>query len=52
MPELSCVLLAGRNSSGKSSAFPKLKLEGELINADEIAKSIPEAVVGRQRIRG
>jgi len=43
MPELSCILLAGPNGSGKTSAFAKLKLEGVWINADEIAKAMPAA---------
>ncbi|MBB3594776.1 putative ABC-type ATPase [Rhizobium sp. BK529] len=43
MPELSCILLAGPNGSGKTSAFGKLKLEGVWINADEIAKAMPAA---------
>lgn len=40
MPELWCILLAGPNGSGKTSAFAKLKLEGVWINADEIAKAM------------
>jgi len=47
MPELSCILLAGPNGSGKTSAFAKLKLEGVWINADEIAKAMPAAVRDR-----
>ncbi|MFP3547427.1 zeta toxin family protein [Rhizobium sp. SIMBA_035] len=35
-----CTLLAGPNGSGKTSAFGKLKLESEFINADEIAKTL------------
>ncbi|MGQ3212581.1 zeta toxin family protein [Shinella sp.] len=51
MPELSCILLAGPNGSGKSSAFPKLNLEGEWINADEIAKTLPETGDGKSKER-
>lgn len=40
MLELWCILLAGPNGSGKTSAFAKLKLEGVWINADEIAKAM------------
>lgn len=47
MPELSCILLARPNGSGKSSAFAKLDLEGVWINADEIAKAIPSDHDGR-----
>ncbi|EJC85603.1 hypothetical protein Rleg4DRAFT_7490 [Rhizobium leguminosarum bv. trifolii WSM2297] len=36
-----CTILAGPNGSGKTSAFGKLNLEGEFINADEIAKKLP-----------
>jgi predicted ABC-type ATPase len=36
-----CTILAGPNGSGKTSAFGKLNLEGEYINADEIAKTLP-----------
>ncbi|TCR97921.1 putative ABC-type ATPase [Rhizobium sp. BK418] len=43
MPELSCILLAGPNGSGKTSAFAKLNLQGVWINADEIAKAMPAA---------
>jgi len=43
VPELSCILLAGPNGSGKTSASAKLKLEGVWINADEIAKAMPAA---------
>lgn len=35
-----CTILAGPNGSGKTSAFGKLNLEGEYINADEIAKTL------------
>lgn len=51
MPELSCILLAGPNGSGKSSAFPKLNLEGEWVNADEIAKVLPDIDDGKSRER-
>ena len=51
MPELSCILLAGPNGSGKSSAFPKLNLEGEWINADEIARALPDTNDGRSKER-
>lgn len=51
MAELSCILLAGPNGSGKSSAFPKLNLEGEWINADEIAKGLPESGDGKSKER-
>lgn len=51
MPELSCILLARPNGSGKSSAFPKLNLEGEWINADEIAKALPNTDDGKSRER-
>ncbi|MFK0276214.1 zeta toxin family protein [Ensifer sp. NPDC090286] len=51
MPELSCVILGGPNGSGKSSAFAKLKLEGVWINADEIARALPEATEGKSKER-
>ncbi|APO78848.1 hypothetical protein AM571_PC01113 (plasmid) [Rhizobium etli 8C-3] len=51
MPELSCILLAGPEGSGKSSAFAKLKLEGVWINADEIAKTLPEIDDGKSKKR-
>ena len=51
MPELSCIILGGPNGSGKSSAFAKLKLEGVWINADEIAKTLPEADDGKSKER-
>ncbi|TAX63346.1 hypothetical protein ELI00_37530 [Rhizobium ruizarguesonis] len=35
-----CTILAGPNGSGKTSAFGKLNLEGEYINADELAKTL------------
>ncbi|WFU07401.1 zeta toxin family protein (plasmid) [Rhizobium sp. CB3171] len=40
MPEITCTILAGPNGSGKTSAFGKLNLEGEYINADEIAGTL------------
>ncbi len=51
MPELSFVILGGPNGSGKSSAFAKLKLEGVWINADEIAKTLPESDDGKSKER-
>lgn len=51
MPELSCIILGGPNGSGKSSAFAKLKLEGVWINADEIAKTLPESDDGKSKER-
>ncbi len=51
MPELSCIILGGPNGSGKSSAFAKLKLEGVWINADEIAKTLPESDDGKSSER-
>jgi predicted ABC-type ATPase len=51
MPELSCIILGGPNGSGKSSAFSKLKLEGVWINADEIARALPETGDGKSRER-
>ncbi|PDT27519.1 hypothetical protein CO660_22730 [Rhizobium sp. L9] len=51
MPELSCIILGGPNGSGKSSAFAKLKLEGVWINADEIAKALPEFDDGKSKER-
>ncbi|MDX0524813.1 zeta toxin family protein [Sinorhizobium medicae] len=51
MPELSCIILGGPNGSGKSSAFAKLKLEGVWINADEIAKALPESDDGKSKER-
>ncbi|CDZ33081.1 Hypothetical protein NGAL_HAMBI1145_16450 [Neorhizobium galegae bv. officinalis] len=51
MPELSCVILGGPNGSGKSSAFGKLKPEGVWINADEIAKTLPESNDGKSKER-
>jgi len=36
-----CTILAGPNGSGKTSAFEKLNIEGDYINADEIAKKLP-----------
>nr|WP_082728528.1 zeta toxin family protein [Rhizobium altiplani] len=51
MPELSCIILGGPNGSGKSSAFAKLKLEGVWINADEIARALPESDDGKSRER-
>lgn len=45
-----CTILAGPNGSGKTSAFGKLNLEGEYINADEIAKTLaPGGVKSIQR---
>ena len=35
-----CTILGGPNGSGKTSAFGKLDLEGDYINADEIAKTL------------
>ncbi|MFQ6186224.1 hypothetical protein ACLMJV_30455 [Sinorhizobium meliloti] len=49
MPELSCVILGGPNGSGKSSAFAKLK--GVWINADEIARVLPEVTEGKSKER-
>ncbi|KPH08021.1 hypothetical protein CO657_07710 [Rhizobium acidisoli] len=51
MPELTCIILGGPNGSGKSSAFAKLDLEGVWINADEIAKSLPESDDGKSKER-
>ncbi|MBY3141831.1 AAA family ATPase [Rhizobium laguerreae] len=51
MPELYCVILGGPNGSGKSSAFAKLKLEGIWINADEIARALPESDDGKSKER-
>ncbi len=51
MPELSCIILGGPNGSGKSSAFAKLKLEGIWINADEIARALPETNDGKSKER-
>lgn len=50
MPE--CTILAGPNGSGKSSIYRKLKPPGDFINADEIAKLLPEAMEqGPRRVR-
>ena len=42
-----CIILGGPNGSGKSFAYVKLKLDGVWINADEIAKDLTGANVGR-----
>nr|WP_186363600.1 hypothetical protein [Rhizobium sp. ACO-34A] len=42
MPELTCIILAKPKGSGKSSAFPQLKLDAIWINADDIEKSLAQ----------
>jgi len=47
---LSCTILGGANGSGKSTIYGKLHLDGELVNADLIARQIapenPESATG------
>lgn len=44
-----CTILAGPNGSGKSSIYRKLDPPGIFINADEIAKKLPEDMEPRAR---
>jgi predicted ABC-type ATPase len=37
---LSCTILGGANGSGKSTIYSKLHLDGELVNADLVARQI------------
>ncbi len=48
LPGPSCTILGGANGSGKSTIYSKLHLDGELVNADVVARQIspgnPESV--------
>ena len=47
-----CTILAGPNGSGKSSIYNKLQPRGVFINADDIAKQLPDDVnTGARHIR-
>jgi predicted ABC-type ATPase len=50
LPPFSCTILGGANGSGKSTIYSKLHLDGELVNADLIARQIspgnPESATG------
>jgi predicted ABC-type ATPase len=40
LPPFSCTILGGANGSGKSTIYGKLHLDGELVNADLVARQI------------
>lgn len=42
-------ILAGPNGSGKSSSFHALQIDADFINADDIAKAMPETLAGAVR---
>ncbi|WP_313292458.1 zeta toxin family protein [Rhizobium rhizoryzae] len=47
MPQPTCIILGGPNGSGKTSAYAKLQLDGDWVNADEIAKELTASSYGR-----